>query len=424
MCRLLNPSKGSFRAPSTADMAPREDLITSAVTFLQDPSVASAALEKRIEFLKSKNLTQEEIDLSLARASSDSNSSQPSFQNAPFYPPAQQGPVRGPPSQRYPYPYNPYGDQYQFPPAPPPEPPRRDWRDWFIMATVVSGASYGLYVLTQRYIKPLIAPPTPAQLEQDKAAIDEQFNKAFALLDTLSSDTAALKEAEEQRTQRLDTAIADIEAVVAELKAANMRRELDTSRLDADFRAMKDSLPRSIDNVRDASEKQLKELSNELGSLKLLLGNRMGAGSSSLTQGISRTQPGVLPASSLNSANANANAPAGTPSSSSTEPTAPNPLRSTPSFSSPANQFSSSTTVPAATTTSRPASAAAFGNSGFANKAAIPAWQMHAAANNTKENMKEINFEPARPGMQTTNGSAPAQQQPDGAEAVAALNAT
>ncbi|KAJ9503275.1 peroxisomal membrane protein pex14 [Exophiala xenobiotica] len=405
-------------------MAPREDLITSAVTFLQDPSVASAALEKRIEFLKSKNLTQEEIDLSLARASSDSNSSQPSFQNAPFYPPAQQGPVRGPPSQRYPYPYNPYGDQYQFPPAPPPEPPRRDWRDWFIMATVVSGASYGLYVLTQRYIKPLIAPPTPAQLEQDKAAIDEQFNKAFALLDTLSSDTAALKEAEEQRTQRLDTAIADIETVVAELKAANMRRELDTSRLDADFRAMKDSLPRSIDNVRDASEKQLKELSNELGSLKLLLGNRMGAGSSSLTQGISRTQPGVLPASSLNSANANANAPAGTPSSSSTEPTAPNPLRSTPSFSSPANQFSSSTTVPAATTTSRPASAAAFGNSGFANKAAIPAWQMHAAANNTKENMKEINFEPARPGMQTTNGSAPAQQQPDGAEAVAALNAT
>ncbi|KAK5260287.1 peroxisomal membrane protein pex14 [Exophiala xenobiotica] len=405
-------------------MAPREDLITSAVTFLQDPSVASAALEKRIEFLKSKNLTQEEIDLSLARASSDSNSSQPSFQNAPFYPPAQQGPVRGPPSQRYPYPYNPYGDQYQFPPAPPPEPPRRDWRDWFIMATVVSGASYGLYVLTQRYIKPLIAPPTPAQLEQDKAAIDEQFNKAFALLDTLSSDTAALKEAEEQRTQRLDTAIADIETVVAELKAANMRRELDTSRLDADFRAMKDSLPRSIDNVRDASEKQLKELSNELGSLKLLLGNRMGAGSSSLTQGISRTQPGVLPASSLNSANANANAPAGTPSSSSTEPTAPNPLRSTPSFSSPANQFSSSTTVPAATTTSRPASAAAFGNSGFANKAAIPAWQMHAAANNTKENMKEINFEPARPGMQTTNGSAPAHQQPDGAEAVAALNAT
>jgi len=391
-------------------MAPREDLVSSAVTFLQDPSVASAPLEKRIEFLKSKNLTQEEIDLSLARASSDPTSTQPSPQNAPFYPPTQQGPVRGPPSQRYPYPYNPYGDQYQFPPAPPPEPPRRDWRDWFIMATVVSGASYGLYVLTQRYIKPLIAPPTPAQLEQDKAAIDEQFNKAFALLDTLSSDTAALKEAEEQRTQRLDNAIVDIETVVAELKAANMRREADSSRLEFEIRTMKDNLPRSIDNVRDASEKQLKELSNELGSLKLLMGNRMG-GSSSLTQGISRTQPGVLPSSN------SANAP-GTPSSSETPP---NPPRSTPSFSSPANQFSSSTTVPAATTTARPASAAAFGSSSSATKSAIPAWQMHAAANM----MKDVNPAPASaPGsMPTTNGTATAQQQ-DGAEAVAALNAS
>jgi peroxin-14 len=25
--------------------------------------------------------------------------------------------------------------------------PRRDWRDWFIMATVVSGVSYGIYSL-------------------------------------------------------------------------------------------------------------------------------------------------------------------------------------------------------------------------------------------------------------------------------------
>lgn len=25
-------------------------------------------------------------------------------------------------------------------------PPARDWRDWFIMATVTSGVSYGLYV--------------------------------------------------------------------------------------------------------------------------------------------------------------------------------------------------------------------------------------------------------------------------------------
>lgn len=47
----------------------REDLVASAVSFLQDPTVAAAALDKRIAFLQSKNLSQEEINIALARAS-------------------------------------------------------------------------------------------------------------------------------------------------------------------------------------------------------------------------------------------------------------------------------------------------------------------------------------------------------------------
>ena len=273
------------------------------------------------------------------------------------------------------------------------------------MATVVGGASYGLYVLADRYIKPLIAPPTPPQLEQDKAAIDEQFNKAFALLDTLSSDTAALKEAEEARTQKLDTAINDIESIIADLKAANTRREDDSRRMEADIKTMKESLPKSIDSVRDASERQLKELSSELGSLKLLMGNRMGGGNSSFGssgQGIPRTQPGQPPTSSNAAATASSES---APSS--------NPPRSTPSFSSPASQFSSSTTVPAATTQSRPGPGPSYGSS--SGKAAIPAWQMAASSK-----AKETPAAPNAYGNSTANGT----QQQDGAEAVAALNAS
>lgn len=53
----------------------REDLVASAVSFLQDPTVAAAALDKRIAFLQSKNLSQEEIDTALARASDASQTS-------------------------------------------------------------------------------------------------------------------------------------------------------------------------------------------------------------------------------------------------------------------------------------------------------------------------------------------------------------
>jgi len=268
-------------------MAPREDLVNSAVSFLRDPSVASSPLDKRIAFLQSKNLTQEEIDLSLARAGDETPAAtQPP--SAPYYPPPQQQGMYRQPAGNYNY------SQYGNWQAPPPELPKRDWRDWFIMATVVGGASYGLWVLTQRYIKPLIAPPTPPQLEQDKAAIDEQFTRAFALLDTLSSDTTALKEAEEARTRRLDTTLTDVEAVVAQLKASNQRREDESRRMEAEIRSIKESLPKAIDSVREGSEKRLKELNRELSSLKLLMGNRFGTNpvpTSSTGHGISARQP-------------------------------------------------------------------------------------------------------------------------------------
>lgn len=53
----------------------RDELVASAVSFLQDPTVAAAALDKRIAFLQSKNLSQEEINTALARASDTSPTS-------------------------------------------------------------------------------------------------------------------------------------------------------------------------------------------------------------------------------------------------------------------------------------------------------------------------------------------------------------
>lgn len=100
--------------------------------------MASSPIEKKIAFLQAKNLTQEEINAALARVNPESGAVQPynarAASSAAAQPPAYYG--------QYPPQYPPYGWQ------PPPQPaPRRDWRDWFIMATVVSGVSYGLYSL-------------------------------------------------------------------------------------------------------------------------------------------------------------------------------------------------------------------------------------------------------------------------------------
>ncbi|KAJ2904680.1 hypothetical protein MKZ38_007421 [Zalerion maritima] len=259
-------------------MAIRQDIVDSAVTFLQDPSVASSPIENRIAFLQSKNLTKEEVDAALGRAEGAPPAQQPVATPQPSqYPP-------GPVQQYGGYQQPPYGwqQQQQAPPV-----PKRDWRDWFIMATVVGGVGFGLYTLSKRYITPLIAPPTPEKLEQDKQQIDEKFDRAFALIDQLSADTTELKNAEQARTERLDKSLVELDSVIEDLKSANRRREDDANRVREDMQGLKDSIPRAMNTQKDMAENRLRDLNTELKSLKTLMSQRMAAPPTAPTPGTS-----------------------------------------------------------------------------------------------------------------------------------------
>ncbi|KAJ5541370.1 hypothetical protein N7494_006446 [Penicillium frequentans] len=357
-------------------MAPREELITSAVTFLQDPSVASSPIEKRVAFLQSKNLTQEEVDLALSRVGEDpaaaAAAAAASAASSPA-PSSQQLAYRPPPQVPQGYGYPPY-NQWQ----PPPEPPKRDWRDWFIMATVVGGVGYGLYSVTKRYISPLIAPPTPPQLEQDKEKIDEQFSRAFDLIDQLSTDTAALKAAEDARTERLDTALKDVESLVADLKTSSRRRDDETRRISDEVKSLKDAIPKALEGAREGNENRLKELGTELKSLKVLLGNRLGGSGAAPAAGRtlgSTPIPTPIPTPTPVPSTASPSTPADTTAASPTPTT--NGLQAT--VTSPEQETQSSANTPAA-----PSPLSQLNRS-----ASIPAWQM-AAANRTKTSSPSI----------------------------------
>ncbi|KAL2810681.1 peroxisomal membrane anchor protein conserved region-domain-containing protein [Aspergillus granulosus] len=329
----------------------REELISSA-----DPSVASAPIEKRISFLQSKNLTKEEIDVALARTGEDSSAAASSttsnYQSAPS-----QAVYRPPPPPPPGYGYPPYA-QWQ----PPPEPPKRDWRDWFIMATVMGGVGYGMYFVAKRYITPLIAPPTPPQIEQDKQNIDEQFSRAFALIEQLSTDTAALKTAEETRTEKLDATLRDVETLVADLKTASRRRDDETRRINDEVNALKDAIPRALEGAREGNENRLRELGTELKSLKTLLGNRLGAAAaaSSAPVAAKATDSTTLPSASEPTSTAS------TPTTNGTTPTVSQ--SETPATSQTTQASSANPTNPL---------------SRFSRSPSIPAWQL-AASNRPK----------------------------------------
>lgn len=142
------------------------------------------------------------------------------------------------------------------------------------MATVTGSVGYGLFYLTKRYVYPLIAPPTPPQLESDKASIDEKFAEAFDILDTLKTDTAALKAAEEERKARVDAALEEVETVVQDLKNAGKRREDESKRVGDEVRGLRDLIPKALEGQKESQKKALEDLQTELKSLKQLVMNR------------------------------------------------------------------------------------------------------------------------------------------------------
>ena len=218
------------------------------------------------------------------------------------------------------------------------------------MATVTTGVSYGLYTLAKRYVMPMISPPTPPQIEQDKSAIDAEFSKAFALIDQLASDTKELKDAEQERKEKLDGALEEVEAVIAELKQANKKREDDAMRIGDDVRGLREMIPKALEGWKSDGDNRLKELGTELKSLKMLVGNRVG---------------GSAPA-------------APRPSSGTSTPSAPTPGAS--GSEQPQEQSSSSPASAPGINVSRKDATSPFSFEGRSGRA-IPAWQKAAAAN-------------------------------------------
>lgn len=246
----------------------------------------------------------------------------------------------------------------------------------------------------QRYISPLIAPPTPPQLEQDKENIDEQFSRAFTLIEQLSTDTAALKAAEEARTERLDGALKDVESLVADLKNSSRRRDDETRRISDEVKSLKDAIPKALEGAREGNENRLKELGTELKSLKTLLGNRLGGSGASPAAG--RTVgPTAIPSVPRPAPEETASP---VPSVPTPAPAATNGLSPTVT---PAEQEPTQSASPASTSQNSTNPLSQLGRS-----ASIPAWQM-AAANRSKANSQSS--APATPTADAT--ASPVQEQ-------------
>lgn len=229
--------------------------------------------------------------------------------------------------------------------------------------------------MLKRYVYPLVAPPTPEKLTQDKKHIEEQFDRAFNLVEQLAKDTEELKKTEQLRTEKLDTALNELESVMSDLKTANRRRDDDALRIRDEIQALKDAIPKAMESQKKTTDNRLYEINTELTSLKTIVSQRMAAVSKPATNGVASTPAPAAAAAAATTAAADSAAAetAAAPAPKVEDaPDSPEPAAAAePPKSLAQGVYNKSTRL-----------------SGSSGKPSIPAWQQ-AAANKNKNNAGE-----------------------------------
>lgn len=258
-----------------------EDLVSSAVGFLKDPNVVSSPLTKKVEFLESKGLNQQEIEEALKRANGNETSStqsQSTVSSGSVPPAVQQSPI----------------DYYN---AAPPQLPDRTWKDYFIMATATAGVTYGLYQVVTRYLVPSIIPPKQSSIDQDKAKIDEEFIKIDKLLETLEQDQTEIKTANEDKLKEIDIVIDNVNDFLLKYNKDKLKFDDDLRLMKLEIDNLKNSIEKNMNLTKENIKDELGEISEELTSLKNLIKARSEANASA-----AKDFRKIAPASSIPSA--------------------------------------------------------------------------------------------------------------------------
>ncbi|KAF8912725.1 hypothetical protein CPB84DRAFT_1759340 [Gymnopilus junonius] len=217
----------------------RQELLNNAIAFLNDPKSQASPVAQRIQFLEAKGLNSAEIDLALRQAALRNTS------------------VSAPAPYAAAYGHNPYLHPAQ----------RWDWRDYFITGIVSGVVTYGAVALFKKYLLPHLQPPTATAYEEDRDALNAQFDAAEALLKEIQNETSAVRAAVEEQKEKIDQTTEDMRE--GETKTRDEMREIRE-----EVSNIREMLPKMIEKNKESQNQSLTELQQEVKSLKALLLSR------------------------------------------------------------------------------------------------------------------------------------------------------
>ncbi|KTA97803.1 Peroxisomal membrane protein PEX14 [Nakaseomyces glabratus] len=238
----------------------RKELFDSAVSFLQDSAIKDASLDKKVEFLKSKGLGDEEVELALQEAGRRSRDAGNAASDEETATQGNLGHSLNTTTRRR--------QEYMYEAIPPPL-PQRDWKDYFVMATMTAGLFYGVYEVTKRYVVPNLLPESTSKLEQDKEDIKKEFEKVDQILSAIQDEQADFKEKEQEKLNELDEVISDLKMALRETTNTKEKMEDDFRLLKLEITTLQNSIDKFMSD--NSNVKELETLSREVMSLKNLI---------------------------------------------------------------------------------------------------------------------------------------------------------
>lgn len=252
-----------------ADAGIRKEMVSNAVAFLTDPSVNDTPLTKKIQFLESKGMTNQEIQHAMVQSqggsvsvssnvNSNINSNVNPNINPNINPSINMNNNQINPSQLPPYPYY----------TPPPTPKNYDWKDYIIIGTTTAGLIYSTYQIVSRYVLPKVLPPSQSKLDDDKDAMEREFQRVESMLEKLENDQTEFIKRQDEKSKLIDEALIEVDAIVKATNEKNLRNEETLKYLKLEIDSIKTTLLKNLESQKSTITNELQELEKKTDNIK------------------------------------------------------------------------------------------------------------------------------------------------------------
>ncbi|KAM9298847.1 peroxisomal membrane protein PEX14 [Gastrophryne carolinensis] len=197
---------------------PREQLIATAVKFLQNPRVRQSPVGTRKDFLKRKGLTDEEIELALQKSGTAHDD-----------PPPLGSPGLPQPGSSHQLAVQPYS------------PPGSRWREYGALAVILAGIAFGFHHLYKRYLLPLIigSKESRKQLQRIESSMAEMSGSVTQTVTQLQTTLAAVQELLLQHQQKIQELTQELAASKASNSSNSMLESQNIQELKTEIYSLK-----------------------------------------------------------------------------------------------------------------------------------------------------------------------------------------